>query len=501
MAYSRHIKLSVMQLLVSTRVNGALVKQFIQALPHYLGCLVGLGAVVAADHWFRVNATTAALYMLLVVLGAATRWGLAESAFTSLAGVLAFNFFFLPPVGTFTISDPENWAALFAFLVTAVTASKLSSDAKHRAEEALAGRNELGRLYELSRALLMEEGPDSVRHSVAKAGRILQDHRIAFFDAAAESVYGSVADSSAITEDLRQVARTGTPLTVGGTAITPVRLGAQTVGSLAFSSGRLSSEARESVASLMAIHLERVSALRRAATAEVARRNEEFKSSLLDGLAHDLKTPLTAIRSCVTRLITIPPRTEEVRQELLSIIDQESVRLQSSITDAIELARVESSTLHLEPEEKSVREILEAAIVDVRDEDCERYRADVPEGLRVYADPDLLRRALTQVLENARKYSRPGTPVQVEASGDNAAVIISVLDRGPGLQPDETERIFEKFYRGRLISEEVEGTGMGLAIVKGIVEAHGGTVRAANRLGGGIAITLSLPASPKQDAA
>jgi len=148
---------------------------------HCTGCLAALLAVVAANHWIvSVNATTAALYMLLVVLSAAARWGLAESVFTSFAGMLAFNFFFLPPVGTFTIADPENWVALFAFLAVAVTASKLSANARHRAEEALAGKNEIARLYELSRALLMEEGPDVARQSVLRSGQIFQIGELAF---------------------------------------------------------------------------------------------------------------------------------------------------------------------------------------------------------------------------------------------------------------------------------------------------------------------------------
>jgi two-component system, OmpR family, sensor histidine kinase KdpD len=457
-------------------------------------CAAALCALISIYYWLlHVNATTVALSMLLLVLGAATRWGLAEAIFTSIASVLGFNFFFLPPFGTLTIADPENWVALLAFIVTAVTVSQLSSQAKRRAEEAVAGRNEIGTLYELSRAMLMDEERDAVRVSVTKTGQILRLRRIAFFDAAANQFYGSIEDSVIPQSELRRVAETGEPASSGDVTLIPVRLGTRVIGSLALEGAHVSPATRDSIASLFAINYERVHALDSAAAAEVARRNEEFKSSLLDGLAHDLKTPLTAIRTCVTRLIEIPPRTEEVRQELLSIIDQESLRLQSSITEAIELARIESQELRLHREPSNIAALAHAAISEMRDENIARYSIDIPPELELNIDAGLIRRAIMQMLENARKYAPPDSPIRIEARADGPQATISVMDRGPGIHPDELDRVFEKFYRGRRSTAKTEGTGMGLAIAKGIIEAHGGRIRAAIRPGGGTTITSTLP--------
>src|SRR5215469_10426549 len=454
-----------------------------------LTCLAALFAVVGISRWlWPLNATTAGLYLLLVVLGAAAQWGLVESIFASVAGMLIFNFFFLPPIGAFTIADPENWVALIAFLATAVTASKLSSNAKRRAEEAVAGHEEMMRLYELSRALLMDEGRDAVRHSVLQAGQILHIPEIAFYDRAANQVYGSIDERKVPIADLMAVAENGQPLIADDAVAVPVRLGNHTIGSLGMTSAPPRAAVRDSVASLLAINYERARALDRAAAAEAARRHEAFRSSLLDGLAHDLKTPLSAIRTCITRLITIPPRTEEVRRELLSIIDQESERLQASITEAIELARIQSTELKLDRRRIEIPELIDSALSELRDNESSRYEVKGP-GLEVEVDAEVMR----QALENARKYSPPGSPVRIEVARKNDRASITVLDRGAGFANDELDRIFEKFYRGKRGRDTVEGTGMGLAIARSIVEAHGGKIRASNRADGGAAIEIALP--------
>lgn len=470
------------------------MKKNLASIGRYVACWAGVAAVVyLCFRLVPVNATTTALLLLLLVLAAATTWGLAEAVFTSILGVLGLNYFFLPPVGTFTITDPENWVALFVFFATAFTASQLSAQARRRTAEAIEGRNELSKLYELSRTMLMDETRDAVQLSIARTGQILDLAYIAFFDAASGQIYGSLDGSGIGAEVLSNVAATGEA--TGDGRVIPVRLGTRIVGSLAMQGGQLSPAVRDSVASLLAINYERVSALDRAAAAEVAKRNEEFKSSLLDGLAHDLKTPLTSIRTCVTRLITIPPRTEEIRRELLSIIDQESLRLAKSITEAIELARIESQELHLSRETTNALDLVYVAVSETRDENHERYQINVPRDLALTVDSDLIRRALLQILENARKYAPPDSPIEIRAELEDGQITISVADRGPGFRPDELEKVFAKFYRGRSGTASVEGTGMGLAIAKGIIEAHGGRIRSANRPGGGAMISISLPAA------
>ncbi|MCU1327379.1 MAG: integral rane sensor signal transduction histidine kinase, partial [Bryobacterales bacterium] len=314
-----------------------------------------------------------------------------------------------------------------------------------------------------------------------------------FFDAASEQIFGVIDEFGISPAEMAEVARSGTELEAEKVVIVPVNMGTHIIGSLATDPAKLSRAVRESVASLLAINYERAAALDRATAAEAARRNEEFKSSLLDALAHDLKTPLTAIRTCVTRLVTIPPRTEEVRQELLSIIDHESVRLEATITEAVELARIESRSLRLEKERIEVHELAEAAVAAVRDEATERYRFRVDAGLILEADRELMRRALTQVIENARKYSPPASIIEVESFAEGGQLVLRVLDRGPGIAAEELDRVFDKFYRGKRTKDKVEGTGMGLSIARGIVEAHGGSIHAERRPDGGTAIVIQMP--------
>lgn len=449
---------------------------------------VALTAVLVATGTYivPVNSTTAALAMLLLVLGIATRWGLGEAVFTSVVCVFAFNFYFLPPIGTLTIADPQNWVALTAFLISAMVASQLSAKAKKRAEEALRRRIEVERLYQLSRAMLLDEVADLTRSALTPIAEIFGLHEVAFLRLEDSSILPVQAGS--ISKDLLEsTAVSGEPRRIGEVSYLPVRLGARVVGSLGLAGPALSDREGESIAALVAIGYERIQALRRAAEAEAAREGERLKTSVLDGIAHDLKTPLTAIKSCVTTLITIAPQSEESRGELLAIIDEETERLHRRITEAIQLARVESSKVTLQKTSVSVGASLRS-MLDKHDA-AERVALHVAPHIRILADPQLFEQAIWQLVENALKYSH--SEVEIEAEEDRD-ITIRVCDRGPGIPPREIERIFDKFYRGSRTSRDAKGSGLGLAIARGIIEAHGGRIWAENRPGGGSVFVVQL---------
>jgi two-component system sensor histidine kinase KdpD len=279
-------------------------------------------------------------------------------------------------------------------------------------------------------------------------------------------------------------------------AVLPVRLGTA-IGSLAMAGGSVTPEVRESIATLVAINHERIQALDRAAAAEAARKNEQLKSTLLDGLAHDLNTPLSAIKTSVTSLLVHQARTESSRQELLAIIEEETDRLHRVISEALTLARVESEKVNLDRVPCEASELIARAIRGSR-ADADRIQIDVPDRFTVDVDAELFPLALKQLIENAARYSPPQSPIRVEARNNPPVSSFSIRDRGPGIKSGERERIFERYHRGSAGRHSGAGTGMGLAIAKAIVESHGGKIWAENEPEGGAHFTIMIPQSQSE---
>jgi len=369
----------------------------------YLFAVCGVAAVTGALAPFndRLSSTAVALALLLVVLFAATGWGSRPAILAALLGVACFNFFFLPPLYTFTIEDPQNWVALATFLITALVAGELSARAKRRAEEAEASRREIERLYNEYRA-----------------------------------------------------------------------------------------------------------AAERARQAEVFEQSERLKSALLDAVTHDLRTPLTSVKAAVTTLLDEAEVTldDETRREFLEVINEEADRLNHFVENMVELARIEAGAISLRRRWSSVEEIV--AMARARADAltrAHRIEVDIESELpAARIDASLIAEVLYSLIDNAAKYSPAGSRIKISARrAENEMIMVAVEDEGRGIPAHLRERVFDKFFRataeGAASLGRPKGLGMGLAIARGIVEAHGGRIWVEGGAGGvGARVAFTVPVGDEE---
>jgi two-component system, OmpR family, sensor histidine kinase KdpD len=463
-------------------------------------------ALVGASAWLcygvlAVNATTAGLVFLVEILLFASWWGLFEALSSSAAAVLLLNFFFLPPVGRFTIADPQNWVALLAFSTTAVVASQLSATVRKQAREAVERREEMERLYSFSRAILLTDGGRPVGAQLAvQAARIFECAGVAIFDARSDGTHlGGEWDREAPAQLLRTAAVHGTYSSddANGIQVAPVSLGGKPIGSLAVSGPRITEPVLESLSNLVAIGLERERSQEAAGRAEAARQNEQLKSTLLDSIAHEFKTPLTSIRAAASGLLEMPDATAEQLAELATIVDEEAERLGRLVTEVIQMSRIDAGKIRLERHVLKPPDLVARALAGLRPALTDRViDVRIPDGLSpVEVDPDLISLVFRNVLDNAAKYSPAQTPIEILAEEREGHVIFDIADRGSGVPEEDRSRIFDKFYRAERHRGKVPGSGMGLSIAREVVRVHGGEIWAEARAGGGTIISIALPAA------
>jgi two-component system sensor histidine kinase KdpD len=472
----------------------------------------GIGFVVAAillasitlgySRVIHVNQTTVALSFLLAILAVSAVWGMVVSVVMSVAAMLLFNYFFLPPIGTFTIADPQNWVALFAFLFTSIMGSQLSARIRKEANAAHGRRREVERLYAFSQKLLGEG-------NVIQLMNAIPNFLVDTFEAGAaelfvpqkDKFYRSGYGAAQIDEEQMKAAflRDETVSdNLQGLHFLPIRMGVKPIGSLGISGARLSRQTLDAISSLVAIAMERARAVEQIGETEAERQGERLKSALLDSIAHDFRTPLTAIKAAATDLLASSSTQNHQQHELLTIINEECDRLNHLVEEATEMARLEAGELQLHLKPLSVAEIIEAAVQHLRKSLGDR-RIIVkvgPEVPQVRADLDRTKDILVQLIDNAHLYSPKDQPVTISADATGDFVTLSVADRGPGIDPFEQGLIFDKFYRGRDQRYQVRGTGMGLPIAKAIVAAHGGNISVTSQLGHGSVFSFTLPVAP-----
>ena len=473
-------------------------KRFVETA-RWLAIALALAGIVALyRHFPGTSHTTVALTLLLLVLGLAGNWGLRYAVGASIAATLCFNYYFLPPVGTLTIADTQNWVALFAFLGTAIYASHLASRIREESEEANARRRESEMLYRLGRQLLQPENVSQlfnfIPSSVANA-----------FNSPTETPGRRHADRTRaeIVADLREAMMLPLfrPPADGLPTAIPLRIGVRPSGALLLEATTLSRETMEALSGLVSMSIERADALEDSARSEAAKETERLRTALLDSVTHELRTPLTAIKASISSLLSQDASLDgPARKELLTVIDEESDRLNHLIEQAVEMAQLDARKVQLNLKPQSVADLVNSAVDECRFANPSRdFRVNLPHGLpSVIADAGWIHKVLANLLGNAVKYSPavppdPAQPVYVTADRQGDTVAISVADRGAGIDAIEQSMIFDKFYRGQGQRNRVSGTGMGLAIARAIVNAHGGAIGVTSQLGHGSVFTFTLP--------
>ena len=447
----------------------------------------------------HVNPTTVAISLLLAILSVAALWGLRYALPMSVAAALCFNFFFLPPIGKLTIADTQNWVALFAFFFAAVVASNLSDRARRQTEEANRRRRDVERLYIFSQQLLVA---DNVLELLKTLPRFVAETfgatHAAVYLLERDDIYRSDSERQEIpVEDLRNASARGELLLdhARRLVVTPLRMGFRTVGAFGITGEVPSRQTLEAVGSMIATAIERARAVENLAHNAASQESERLRSALLDSVTHEFRTPLTGIKASVTTLRSGTKLSAEDQQDLLAVIDEESDRLNRLVGEAVVMAQLDAREVTLDLQPHQIREAIDAALEESKPVlSGHPVEIRLPEPLpAVPMDVAWIKKVLQHLLENAAKYSPPGASIFVSSEVKNSRLVTSVADRGAGIDDLERSMVFDKFYRGQSQRYRVQGTGMGLAIVKAIVEAHGGRIEVTSQLGQGSVFSFGLP--------
>jgi two-component system sensor histidine kinase KdpD len=464
------------------------------------GCLAGLAAVglvtLIALRLHLNLSTSGSLYFLIVVM-VSVIWGFWEASVTSLIAVNCLNYFFVPPVFTWSVSDPQNWVALGTFEIAALTVSRLSTRAQDKARAEVRQRMEVQKLYELSRRILLLDRRQAIGPQMTSLiQEIFRTESVALFDATLARL--DAAGSGA--NDLEQLARSAyfqdsaLEGSDGRTWAQALRLGSKPIGAVAVSGPELDRLTIVAVASLAAIALERARSFENESRAEAAHQTEQLRTAVLDALAHAFKTPLTAILTASSGLLETGRLTTD-DGELAALIDEQADHLNRLTTELLQMARIDAAEVRLRRERISVLTLMEDVLSRYHDQLDGRHVV-LPESaaqLEVYADREILSKALEQFIDNAAKYSTPGSPISVTADENLGEIVIAIHNEGPAIPPAERERIFERFYRSEESRHRAAGTGLGLSIAKKAAEAHGGRTWVASEEVKGTTFFLAVP--------
>jgi two-component system sensor histidine kinase KdpD len=484
-----------------------------------VGVALGLGLLL--KHFVAVQSIS--LLFLMAVIASAIAWGLLPALFACVASVLAYNFFFLPPLYTFSVGDPENAFALFFFLVVAVIVSNLTARTRTQVVNARLRAKRTAELYAFSRKLAGIGALDDLLWATAYQITSMLNVRTVLLMPVKDGEGLEVASGYPPEDQLddadmaaarwtwehnRPAGRGADTLPGTKRLFLPLRTGSGPVGVIGIdrdSPGPLLTpdERRllDALCDQAAVAIERISLAKGLDEARVLGETERLRAALLTSISHDLRTPLASILGTVSSMRSFPERyTAAQREELLATLQDEAERLNRFVSNLLDMTRLESGAIELNLELIDVAEIIGSALQRAGNVLAgHEVEVDIAPALPMLRlDAVLFEQVLFNLLDNAAKYSPAGGKIGIRATRDGELVEIEVVDEGPGIVPADFERIFDKFYRVHAQDRRRAGTGLGLAICRGFVEALGGWIVARNRRDrSGAVLTIRMPVVPE----
>jgi two-component system sensor histidine kinase KdpD len=460
--------------------------------------LVVLATIGLLKLFPQLTISSVALLLLLAVFLCASVWQSGPGVLAALLATLGFNFFFIPPLYTFTIADPRNVAALFVFLVSGLLIGRLSALSRQRLGLLEAERRDLIALTQLSQGFLSDTNRETLFGVAADRLRqalLCEQVAILLADEKSELSQRIEAANTSFREDIAElVYRQGNsaayPSELGGTDIyLPIPVGLQRAGVLVARGLRSSERMAEACALLLGLAVERERFLRLARRAEETRTSEQMKSTLLAQLAHDLKTPVAAARGAIENWEADIGQSEASR-----LARAQLDALGRRMGELMDLVRLDSGTARPRPERVTCGEIVEAAVARFGEALAGHtlFLEPPPPHLAVDVDPAQMTEALGHGLENAARYSPQGSTIRVSVSADGEDVFFRIADQGKGVPAADRERVFDRFVRLEN-GKEVPGSGLGLSIARSLVELNGGRLRLGEAEGGGALFEIALP--------
>jgi len=456
----------------------------------------GIALLAYCAYTLRINLLAISSLYLLAVVAMASFCGFWQASFASLLAVACLDYFFMPPLFRFNVTDQQDWVALATFEVTALVISRLSAKELRSARDAAFHRTWMGQLYELSRnSLWMDLHQPPGPQLVVLIQRIFGASSVALFDKNLGR-QDSVGEWGA---DEQNLARECCLLDAGHddreseTSKRVLRAASGTVGALIVR-GRLSPLVVDALASLSSIAIDRHQWFEKEEKADAARKGEQLRAAVMDALGHEFKTPLTTVQTASSGLLEMGGLTD-LQRDLAKLIEGEAVRLSELCTRLLTTAKLESEQVGLRATEVNVQELISEVLASrLAKEERDRIEISVDDpALAIWVDRGLLAMILTQYIDNARKYSTPGTPIKIGVQVSHTEVMISVLNYGLPIRMEDRERIFDRFYRAEDFRESVSGTGIGLSVARKAAESHHGHVWVISDQKEGTTFFLSLP--------